>query len=99
MPKCTHELAWIEARIEYWVEAKVGVVHAEGYCERAMGLRVAVGCPDCSYTSVFTAYPNREHGFGWDRWPKWLLHRMQIMSYESAILNWTLTEQLGFTKP
>lgn len=90
MPKCLHQNVSIEATIEYRVTAQVGVVHVDMIGELPTSLRITVNCPECTFVNVFTAYPNRDDGHGWSRWPKWLLHRMQILRMDSAAIEGVL---------
>lgn len=84
MPKCSHDELHVIVSIQYEVQAEVDFAEARAVTEQPVQLRVAAACLQCSYRSVFTAYPNRADGFGWGRWPKWLLRRMGVLSHESS---------------
>lgn len=95
MPKCSHDELHVIVSIMYEVQAEVGYAEARAVTERPVQLRVTAACLQCSYNSVFTAYPNRADGFGWSRWPKWLLRRMGVLSRESTAVHQAL-ETLEF---
>lgn len=90
MPKCSHDEVRVSVSINYEICATVGYAEASQITERPVQLRVSVGCSQCSYNAVFTAYPNRSDGYGWGRWPKWLLRRMGVLSHESLAVHQAL---------
>ena len=86
MPKCSHDTVRINMTIDREVLAVISVSDATQVVERPVTLRMNAGCPQCSYSAVFTVYPNRSDGYGWSRWPKWLLRRLQVLRMESPAI-------------
>lgn len=79
MAKCHHDVIRVDVRIERWTGVVVDLQDAMLVEDEPHSMRLNVECRNCNYVSAFTVYPYRADGFGWSRWPKWLLRRMQVI--------------------